>query len=56
MITATGITFNQSGVDQNIMAELLGKVTRTKEWVVLCIFSQRTPFYGGHGIVGDKFL
>jgi pyruvate dehydrogenase E1 component alpha subunit len=20
--------------------------------VVLCIFSQRTPFYGGHGIVG----
>jgi TPP-dependent pyruvate/acetoin dehydrogenase alpha subunit len=22
--------------------------------VVLCIFSQRTPFYGGHGIVGGQ--
>jgi pyruvate dehydrogenase E1 component alpha subunit len=34
------------GVDpKRVMAELLGKgLEHQKEWVVLCIFSQRTPF------------
>jgi TPP-dependent pyruvate/acetoin dehydrogenase alpha subunit len=45
------------GVDpKRVMAELLGKVTEhQKEWVVLCIFSQKnTVSHGGHGIVGDR--
>jgi pyruvate dehydrogenase E1 component alpha subunit len=42
------------GVDpKRVMAELLGRVTRTSKRWDLCTFSQGTPFYGGHGIVGQ---
>jgi pyruvate dehydrogenase E1 component alpha subunit len=36
------------------MAELLGKVTGTSKGMGGSIFSQRTPFYGGHGIMGGQ--
>jgi TPP-dependent pyruvate/acetoin dehydrogenase alpha subunit len=44
------------GVDpKRVMAELLGKVTRTsKEWVVLCIFSQKNTVSMVVTVVGDR--